>query len=255
VLNGLREHFWVARVMEWLPVAGCIALLARSRRAFLLVGSWFIVFLLAKGTYIPASIEDASFFRILMPAFPAYLLLAAAVVLLVPGARARPARLSPILGGRRLSIVLAAAVLVFAAVPLGVIAATPRLHDSGRLAVHLGDTLVPVVPALGLTATTEGGVVHLTWRPRPARTASVFYQVLRTKGVGGGVVCPGRLRNSSDNCQLYVDAIKPVRAPSYDDRPSPGGWSYRIGVAANWLNDSSLGDVYYVSAPVSVTIP
>ncbi|MGZ8741238.1 MAG: hypothetical protein ACXWZ8_11650, partial [Gaiellaceae bacterium] len=72
VLNALREHFWVARVMEWLPVAGCIALLARSRRGFLLVGSWFIVFLLVKGTYIPASVEDASFFRIMMPAFPAY---------------------------------------------------------------------------------------------------------------------------------------------------------------------------------------
>src|SRR2546425_5328960 len=44
-----------------------------------LVGSWFTVFLLAKGTYIPASIDDASFFRILMPAFPAYLLLASSI--------------------------------------------------------------------------------------------------------------------------------------------------------------------------------
>ena len=103
--------------MEWLPIAGCIALLARSRRAFLLIGSWFIVFLLAKGTYIPASIEDASFFRILMPAFPAYLLLAAAIVLLVPGVRARPERVTPLLAGRKLTIALAIAVLAFAALP------------------------------------------------------------------------------------------------------------------------------------------
>src|SRR5439155_2774928 len=104
VLNALREHFWASRVMEWLPVAGSIALLARSRRAFLLAGSWFIVFLLAKGTYIPASIEDASFFRILMPAFPAYLLLAAAIVLLVPGVRARPEPRSVTLAGRKLTL-------------------------------------------------------------------------------------------------------------------------------------------------------
>jgi len=255
VLDALREHFWVARVMEWLPVAGTIALLARSRRAFLLVGSWFVVFLLAKGTYIPASIDDASFFRILMPAFPAYLLLAAAVVLLVPGARARPARPSPILGGRRLTLVFAVAVLAFAALPLGVIAATPRLHDGGRQAVRLGDTLVPVVPAVGLAATIEGGVVHLKWRTRPARAAWVFYRVLRARGAGGGAACAGRLRNSSDNCQLYVEEVGTVRTPSFDDRPGSGSWSYRIGVAANWLNDPSLGDVYVVSAPVSAAIP
>jgi len=255
VLNALREHFWAARVMEWLPVAGSIAFLARSRRAFLLVGSWFTVFLLAKGTYIPASIDDASFFRILMPAFPAYLLLAAAVVLLVPGARARPARSSPFLNGRKLSIALAAAVLVFAVLPFGVVAATPRLHDGGRLAVRPGDSLIPVVPAVDLAAMTDGGVVHLKWRPRPARPASVFYRVLRTKGAGGGVLCAGRLRNSSDNCELYVNEVGAVRAPSFDDRPGAGSWSYRIGVAANWLNDPSLGDDYVVSAPVSVTVP
>jgi hypothetical protein len=254
-LDALREHFWVARVIEWLPIAGCIALLARSRRAFLLVGSWFIVFLLAKGTYIPASIDDASFFRILMPAFPAYLLLAAAIVLLVPGVRARPLRASPLLVGRKLSIVFAAAVLVFAALPLGVIAATPRLHDNGRLAVRLGNSLIPVSAALGIAATTDGKGVHLRWRAPSTSRASVFYRVLRTKGPGGGAACAGRLHNSSDNCELYMDDVGSVRAPSFDDRPGAGSWSYRIGLAANWLNDTQLGDVYVVSPPVAVTVP
>jgi hypothetical protein len=255
VLDALREHFWASRVTEWLPVAGCIALLGRSRRAFLLIGSWFIVFLLAKGTYIPASIEDASFFRILMPAFPAYLLLAAATVLLVPGVRARPERFTPLLAGRKLTIAFAIAVLAFAALPLGVIAATPRLHDGGRQAVHLGDSLIPVSPAVGLTATTKGTVVHLDWRPRPVAATAIFYRVLRAKAPGDGVGCAGRLRNSSDNCQLYVDEVASVRAPSFDDRPGSGSWSYRIGIAANWLNDPSLGDIYTVSPPVTVTIP
>jgi hypothetical protein len=252
VLGGLREHFWVARLMEWLPVAGSIALLARSRRAFLLIGSWFIVFLLAKGTYIPASLDDASFFRILMPAFPAYLLLAAATVLLVPGVHARPARPTPLLGGRKLGITFAAAVLVFAAVPLGVIAATPRLHDGGRSAVRLGDSLLPVSPAVGIAASADGRIVHLKWRPPSSDAASVFYRVFRAQT--GDVTCAGRLRDSSDSCQLYTVEVGSARATSFVDRPGPGNWTYRIGVSANWLNDQSLGDVYVVSPPLTVTV-
>jgi hypothetical protein len=255
VLDALREHFWASRVMEWLPVAGCIALLARSRRAFLLVGSWFIVFLLAKGTYIPASVEDASFFRILMPAFPAYLLLAAAVVLLVPGVRPQPAERPLGLDRRKLTIALTAAIAAFAVLPLGVIAAVPRLHNGGRSAVRVGDSLIPVSRAVGLTADVQGGVVRLDWRPRRTAGASVFYRVLRKQGPGDGVGCPGRLRNAPDSCKLFMDEVGSSRATTFDDRPGHGTWAYRIGVAANWLDDPKLGDVYVVSAPVNVTVP
>jgi hypothetical protein len=254
VLLGLREHFWVARVIEWLPVAGIVALLVRSRRGFLLVGGWFTTYLLAKATYIPASIEDASFFRILMPAFPAYLLLAAAVVLLVPGVRARPARESFALAGRRLTVAFLAAVTVFAVLPLGVIAAVPRLHDGGRLAVHAGDSLIPVSPEVTLQATVAGDAVRLTWRDRQAGTAAGFYRVLRAQGSDAGLGCAGRRSGSSDNCSLYADAAGTTKATSFVDRPGSGSWTYRIGVSANWLDDPSLGDVYVVSTPVSVTV-
>ena len=44
-----------------------------------------------------------------------------------------------------------------------------------------------------------------------------------------------------------------------DDRSStvrlPGRWTYRVGVAANWLDDPSLGDVVLVSAGAVVTVP
>jgi hypothetical protein len=256
VLDAFREHFWAARVIEWLPIAGCIALLARSRRGFLLVGSWFIVFLLAKGTYIPASVEDASFFRILMPAFPAYLLLAASVVLLVPGARPRSADRPLALHRRRLSFALAAAIAVFAALPLGVIAAVPRLHDGARSAVRATDnSLVPASSSVAPAANARNDAVRLTWRPRPSVGGSVFYRVLRVQGAGGGASCPGRLRNAPDACQLYMNEVGTSRATTFTDRPGRGTWTYRIGVAANWLNDPTLGDIYVVSRPVIVTVP
>ncbi len=74
----------MARVLEYLPIAGAIALLARSRSAFLLIATWFFAFLAIKGSYHEAQVDNASFFRILLPAFPAFVLLTASIVLLVP---------------------------------------------------------------------------------------------------------------------------------------------------------------------------
>jgi hypothetical protein len=253
VLNSLREHFWVARVIEWLPVAGTIALLVRARRGLLLVGTWFFAYLLTKGTYLPASVEDASIWRIMMPAFPAYLILAASVVLLAPGVRARPAASPPPPRSRTFAIALTAAVAVFTIVPLGVIAATPRLHDGGRQAVRLGDNLIPVT-SVGLQAATEGEDVRLSWR-RPSGN-SVFYRILRrdTAAAGQGVVCAGTPGSASDDCELLMNVVETTTTPSVIDHPGSGTWEYRVGIAANWLNDQSLGDVYVVSPPLTVTV-
>lgn len=252
VLLGFREHFWISRVIEWLPLAGLTALLLRSRRGLLLVGAWFVVYVLAKATYIPASIDDASFWRILMPVFPAYVLLAASVVLLVPGARARPAPVQVVAAGRRLTLAVAAVFVVFAVLPLGVIAALPRLHDSGRLALHLGQTLLPVSGQV--EARVSGDTVRLSWPDRRPGTAAGFFHILRTHA-GRDVYCGGRVNNADDNCQLYIDDLTTTRATSFVDRPGSGTWTYRIGIAANWADDPKLGDIYVVSAPRTVHVP
>jgi len=248
VVLGLREHFWVARVIEWLPLAGCTALLLRSLRGFLLVGTWFIAYLLVKGTYVLASIDDASFFRLLMPAFPAYVLLGAAVVLLVPRARARPAPVTAV-PQRRLTLAVAVAAVVFAVVPLGVIAATPRLHDGGEQALQLGISLIPVSTTIDAHAVSVGDGVRISWRPQRTRGGSLFYHVFR--GHEPDVGCGGRLNGASDDCRLYADDVGATRSSTFVDHPPPGVWIYRVGVAANWLNDPTLGDVYVISPPVS----
>jgi hypothetical protein len=253
VLLGLREHFWIARVIEWLPLAGTVALLARSRRGLLLVVTWFAVYLLLKGTYIPASVDDASIWRILLPAFPAYVLLASSAVLLVPGARGRPALTRPTGLPRRFGVVVGAAFFVFAAVPLGVVAATPRLHDQGDRAVRTNGTLLPTAD-LRVRVNAAPGLVRLSWHVDEPRAASVFYRIFRTRGADAGVACPGRVNDSSDNCELYADVLETTRAKTFTDRPGKGTWTYRIGVAANWANDPHLGDVYVVSDPVTAIL-
>jgi hypothetical protein len=254
VLDSLREHFWVARVMEWLPVAGSIAFLLRARRGFLLVGTWFIAYLLTKGTYLPASVEDASFWRIMMPAFPAFLILAASVVLLAPGVRARPPEPAPAPRSRRFAIALGTAAVAFMIVPLAVIAATPRLHDAGHQAVRFGDNLIPVAP-VGLQAAAKGNAVTLSWRSQRPTGSSVFYRLLRMRSSADDVSCAGKSAPASDDCELFMDSVTATVAADVVDHPGRGTWTYRVGVAANWLNDPSLGDVYVVSPPVRVTVP
>jgi hypothetical protein len=248
VVLGFREHFWVARVIEWLPLAGCTALLLRSLRGFLLVGTWFIAYLLVKGTYVLASIDDASFFRLLMPAFPAYVLLGAAVVLLVPRARARAAPVTAV-PQRRLTLAVAVAAVVFAVVPLGVIAATPRLHDGGERALQLGISLIPVSTTIDAHAVSAEDGVRISWRPQRTHGGSLFYHVFR--GHQPDVGCGGRLNGAAEDCRLYADDVGTTRSSSFVDHPPPGAWTYRVGVAANWLNDPTLGDVYVISPAVS----
>jgi hypothetical protein len=256
VLLALREHFWISRVLEWLPVAGAVALLLRSRRGFVLVVAWFATYLLIKGTYVPASIDDTSFFRIVMPGFPAFVLLCAAVVLLVPGVRARPHALErgrP--SGRRYTVALATAGAVFVVAPLAVVAAVPPLHDSGSEAMRVNASEVPVSSHVTPTASLDGSKVRLAWKSDKPAPGAVFYTVLRTKGANAGVGCAGRLNGAADDCRLYAEAPAATAATSYVDEPGAGTWTYRIGVSANWLDDFKLGDVYVVGKPVTVTVP
>jgi hypothetical protein len=253
-LLGLREHFWAARVIEWLPLAGIVALALRSMRALLLLGTWFLAYLLVKGTYIPASVDDASFFRILMPAFPAYLLLAASTLLLIPGMRPRPAPDPVRLTGRRLATAVAAAVLVFAVAPVAVIAAVPTLDDGGRQAVEFPNSLIPVSTRVAPVASARSDV-RLSWPKWRSRPAGVLYAILRGNSPNGGVACAGTPGGAANECRLYMDVLAQQKGRSFVDRPGSGTWTYRIGVVANWLNDPKYGDITVVSTPVTVTVP
>jgi len=120
--------------------------------------------------------------------------------------------------------------------------------------VRLGDNLITVSP-VGLQAAAQGRAVRLSWRPQAPTGSAVFYQILRAKPPGDGVRCAGKSAPASDDCELFVEVVTATHALEIVDHPGRGTWEYRIGVAANWLNDTHLGDVYVVSPPVSVTVP
>jgi hypothetical protein len=130
----------------------------------------------------------------------------------------------------------------------------PRLHDTGTLAVHFDDQpLIPVSGGVGLRVTVAGDVVRLSWHDRRPSTASGFFHVLRTHA-RSDVYCAGRLNDAADNCTLYTDSVATTRSTSFVDHPGTGAWTYRVGIAANWLDDPKLGDIYIVSKPVTIEV-
>jgi hypothetical protein len=119
-MAGLREFFWSQRLLQWLPLAGAIAVGRRSVPLALLLGGWMLSFGVVEGSQRAAGLGDGGIFRVLLPALPAYVLLAAAVPLLFPTLAARlGARLDPLAPRRRPGWnAVAIAAVVLAAVPL-----------------------------------------------------------------------------------------------------------------------------------------
>jgi hypothetical protein len=252
-LLQLREQLWSDRILEFLVIAGIAALLVRSRRAGIFVGVWFTVFLLLKGTYFNASVEDATFWRLAMPAFPAFVLLCAAVPLLVPGLRARATEPRPWRIPRRLVVVVfAALVALLSLFPIALVAATKPIRGPRPSAFEINSILVPESSSIQLQAQPNGGVVHLNWTEARSSAGSMFSSVFRYKG-DFDVLC-GPVRHAPDLCELFSEKLTSTHATEFVDRPGPGTWTYRIGMAANWLSDTNLGDVYFVGRPVTVKI-
>jgi hypothetical protein len=256
-LDLIREHFWSARVIEWLVAAGLIGLARRSLGALLLVGGWFAAFAVVKGSYSAASIEDGSLFRMMMPAYPAFVLLLAGLPLLLPHGPARllafrqafpPAR-------RRLRLVgVGAGVAISAVVPLAAFAAASASGRADAAPISVGTMPVPANIDVGLDAATNGRSVRLDWRQQRGAGGPVFYRMWRGPASGGdGFTCQTP-QVGGRSCVVTLPEVGVTRASTFLDRPGPGRWVYRVAVAANWLDDPARGDVYFVSRPVTVTV-
>jgi hypothetical protein len=93
--------------------------------------------------------------------------------------------------------------------------------------------------------------VRLDWNAASAGSSRVYYRVLRVRG-DTDVIC--RSTGGAANCFFSGRKVATTRATSYAERPGRGTFTYRVGVGTNWLDDPSMGDVFLVSAPVTVKV-
>ena len=251
-LDGLAEVFFSLRVLEFLPFAGAIAVARRSWSLAIALSVWFWLYFVIKGSDSVSSVDSGSFFRLLLPAIPPLVLMVACLPVLVPRwgpvlAERFPAPV-PRVPGRR---VLIAALVLFGLVPLVVAGALQRIDSSGRsIIVH--EIAVPVDSGVGLRAAVAAdGTVRLRWNDSAEGSSRVFYRVLRLRGQSD-VHCV--TTDGTTNCFFAGRPRQTTRATAALDRPRPGTYTYRIAVAANWVDDPHMGDAFLVSSPVTVTV-
>jgi hypothetical protein len=246
--NHLREYFWSARLLEWLPVAGAVGVARRSLPLAGLLVTWFGTFLIVKGSTPLSTVSSGSFFRFVMPGYPAYFLLAVSTLLLVPTVGRRLARSWPAAPARGLDRRLVAGLAVaLACTPLLVVAVVQPIRSPEK-AVVVDAILTPVDEKIDVSVHAEGEARTLTWTHPPAGSSSVFYRVYRTGAGGPDTECVDHA--GAKECRLEMLLLGTTREPRWRDGSPPLGSLYRIGVAVNSRDDPAAGDVATLSRPV-----
>ena len=250
-MDYMREFFFSARVAQWAPIAGLIAVLRVRRGAIAsLLAGWLAAFLVVKGFSPRADIQANSFWRLLMPAWPAYLLLFAAIPLLVPtlahrlGDRLRAPSSPPV--ARRWLVVVAVLTVV---VPATAMAVSSPLEGPSRALTQddAGNFILTSVDEsveLRVERVPDGN--RLTWDDGPWR-AGVFYRVYRSEG--DDVECENTDGHPAQSCYFFGTLLESVRERELLDAGAPPGTTYRIGVGTNWVDDPAFGDVFAFSPP------
>lgn len=253
--RDLRDFFWSLELLQWAALAGVFAVARRSLAKAAFLGVWLVMFVIFKGAVPEASVDSGSFFRLMMPSFPAFALLALSTPLIVPGlgghlvAAARPPR-RPLRWKRPAVLVPVALVTLVPLVLFGALRPL-RSADAARLADER--LYLPVASDFEVRARRQAGGFRLDWRAPPTGASEVFYRVYRAREDGDVVCSP--VAGATSDCRLTAGLLGTTRATSFADDPPPGRWSYRVGLAANWRDDVRLGDTLLLSRPVVVDSP
>jgi hypothetical protein len=252
-LDQVREHFWSLRLVEWLVLAGLIALFVKSRPFGALALGWFFPIVIFKTGSGRADFEGGSLLRVIMPAYPAFVLLVAALPFLIPGVARRwrndpgpSARL--LLSARARLVAIAAGVIATAIVPMAAWAIAKPIRSGPAVlpAAILQQPPIPLGVDIGLAARRSGKRVTLTWRAQHPAGGPVFYTIFRRAPGTTLYACnPG---SAAQYCALTLTNLGTTRATTWSDPKPSTGSTYYVGVTANWLNDLTQGDVYVLSS-------
>jgi hypothetical protein len=245
----LREYFYSVPLLEWTPIAGLLAVARRSAPIAVLLGGWLGLYVLIKGSSASATVYySGTFFRLLLPAFPAYLLLAAAVPLLVPwlGRRVTSVRARQ-LGTRPKWVAAVAAVAL--TLPALVLAATLPTAPADKLAYWAPENnFAPVSGELAAKPIPDAGGLALRWSRPHTRGLHTRFRILRSPI---GRDCSPR---DQRECVLTMRQVGWTRGTRWILRDPPGRWSYRVALAADWLDDPRHAGMILIGPRVDVNV-
>jgi len=252
-LDGIREYFWSNRLVEWLPIAGMLGALRRSLPKAALLGAWLGAYVIVKGTASTASVDSASFWRLLAPAWPAYLLLAVSIVALVPtlGGRLGTQTSEPVPHSFRRTLVAGAVVLGI--LPLVITAALPRDSVNRAFRDDARNLYSAIDPSFHVDARVRRDAVTLTWRGPHSASTRPTYLILKVPSTGSAQDGYGCNQAPVPRCAIHMTELGYHSSP-YVDHPGPGRWVYRVAQAASYTGALDEGDPLVYSEPVKVTV-
>jgi hypothetical protein len=250
-LDQIREIFWSVRLLEYLAIAGAIALIRRAPVKGLFVALWFAGYVIVKGSSSLANVSDTSFWRLTVPGLVALIPLAAAVPLLVP----RPHRASAVPAADSIrprwrgAVSIGAITALFVLLPLATIAIASPM-TTPQVVRYTDNTEAPVSSALGLTDTPASGAVRLTWRPPDSGRSTAWFTVMRGANGDGCTFYPEGARE----CLLDMEQVATTQGSSIVDKPGRGRWWYRVAMVAGPDRSGAGGDLMLISPAVPVSV-
>jgi hypothetical protein len=263
-----RESFWGVPLLQALPLLGLVVATRRSWPKALLLGGWLGAFVFVKGSSPQVNVDSGTFLHLLLPGFPPLLILAALVPLLIPWLGRRP-RLRFARWTARTQRVGILAFAVFAFVPLLLFAAVPTLGPNQAVYYYPESVQVPVDEGFSVEVRRVDRSAEVSWRAPPSPGVHVFYSVFRSRPVvptsdptlppgRDGIRCqqpdsPGYA--GAADCALEMSLVGVTRSNRFLDRPPPGAWVYRVGLAANWRDDANPGNVLLLSKHSRLSAP
>ena len=231
-VNALGQVFWSVRLLELLLVAGAIGLLVRGRMKGLLVVGWFVAFAVIKASPTYAGVKDTSVYRFLLPAWPAWVLIVAAVVLCWPVGAARRVRQRSEDEARSATArppargLIAAAAALLAVGPLVLAAAASPVHRGTVAQMDYGGAPV-TIEDFQLRARQIGPhTVELDWSHIRTSRARYAYRIFKGDDAGCHYANVG-----APDCLFRMPLITSVRRPVYIDRNAGGRKVYRVALA------------------------
>ena len=151
---------------------------------------------------------------------------------------------------------------MLAAVPLVLFAALPPLRSRTAVKYFDESVFVPVDSSFSARARPGAGGTVVSWNDRSPSGVRVFYRVFRVRPVViapdpslppglDGIRCGRRPTGYATalDCRLEMEVVGATRGDRFVDHPPRGRWVYRVGLAANWRDDPTAGDVMLLSTP------
>jgi hypothetical protein len=232
-LHDLKEVFWSFRLLEFLLIAGSIGLITRARWKGVFVVAWFVGFALVKGGVSYSNVYDTSLYRFLLPAWPAWSLIVAGVILCWPsGLAARAARrTAELTRARELRApgwpVVIAAAAVFAVAPFLLIAALSPAKPGAIIDENFVGAPIPVVD-FGLAAHQTGPhSMRLSWQGRTTPRAKTTYAIFKAADDGCGQLDPAH-----PLCRFKMQLIGTSHSTAFMDTQAVTHRLYRVGLVA-----------------------